>query len=323
MSDSVNIAIISGVTGQDGILLSKILQDCKYNVIGLTRSIKNAKSKQLDGKTLRDVTFIETDYHVNSILKILEDYNPQLIFNLAGQSYVSKSWEIIEETIWSQGGITGNFLEAIRRLGDKSIKFINASSSEIFDSKLSPPYSEKSSRNPYNPYGCAQILSTQLVEVFRERYSLNACNAIFFPHESIYRQDNFFFKKVILGVKKISIGESEILEVGNIEIIRDWGYAEEYMEGVYKLSQLDSLLDVCFATNKPQSVRQILEIAFSFKGLDWIDYVVIDEKFHRYYEPEVVYGFASAAEKLLGWRPKLWGKSLVEKVFTDLDSSWK
>ena len=315
-----NVAIVSGITGQDGILLNKILSDHNYDVIGLTRSIKNAKSKLLHYKALQNVTLIETDYHINSLLKILENHSPKLFFNLAGQSYVSKSWELIEETIWSQGGITGNILEAIRRFGDKHIKFINASSSEIFDSKLTPPYSEESLRNPYNPYGCAKILSTQLVEVFRERYSINAYNAILFPHESHYRNDNFFFKKVIISVKKISAGELIVLEIGNLDIIRDWGYALEFMEGIYMLSKTDNPLDICFATNKPQSVREIVDIAFSVRGLYWKDYVVINEKFQRYYEPQVVYGCATMAEKLLEWKPKLWGRALVEKISVDLDS---
>jgi len=314
------VAVISGVTGQDGIILSKILEKNKYIVIGLTRSIKNAKSKQLKYNVLKNVKLLETDYHVNSLLSILEEYKPHLFFNLAGQSFVSKSWELIEETIWSQGNITGNILEAIRSSKNKDIKFVNASSSEIFDSRLPPPYSEKSLRKPYNPYGCAQILSTQLVEVFRERYFLHASNAILFPHESLFRDDNFFFKKVILGVKKITLGECNVLEIGNTEIIRDWGCAEEYMEGVYKISQLDSPKDICFATNKPQTVEQIVDTAFSIRGISWRDYVVINEKYHRFYEPEVVYGCPLIAKKHLGWTPKLWGKSLIEKISAELDS---
>ncbi len=308
------VAIITGTTGQDGILLSKILVEEGYDVIGLTRSLAVALAKSKKINVLRSVNIVETTYSKKSLLELINLFRPQLIFNLAGQSYVSKSWELIEETVWSQGVITGNLLEAIRLSGQKKIKLINATSSEIFDFREDPPYSEKSRLHPYNPYGCSQILSSQLIEIFRERFGIFACNAILFPHESIYRQDDFFFMRVIKSAKKIADGEISYLDVGNMATIRDWGCAREYMDGIFRMTKLSDPQDICFSTGYPLSVEDVVRISFEFHGLDYKSYVRQSEELKRYYEPKRVYGSFSKALNYLGWTPTLKGDGLVKKL---------
>jgi len=317
------VAIVTGVSGQDGILISQILLREGYRVIGLTRSVSAARKKLNYLNVLDGVQLFETSYSIESLVELLCASNPSVIINLAGQSYVSRSWEVVEETIWSQGVITGNLLDAILKTSQTKIKFLNSTSSEIFDARLEPPYNEESVRKPYNPYGCAQILSSSLVEIFRERYGLFSCNAILFPHESIYRGKDFFFSRITSEIQKISSGEANFLDVGNLETIRDWGSAKEYMEGVYSILALDDPEDFCFATNKPYSVEEIIEIVFTKKKLDYKKYIRQSENLKRYYEPRMIYGDASKAGKILNWRPTLWGGSLVESLMIDFSGGRK
>lgn len=318
MKTNPTTACITGISGQDGIILGDYLLDLGYDVVGFTRNLENARTRLGLLAKKKKLHLIQTNYAIESLRPVLKDSAPSVIFNLAGQSFVSKSWELLEETIESQGTLTGKLLEAVRNTELNNIKFINATSSEIFDVDVAPPYSETSNVAPYNPYGCAQLLSFNLARVYRRRYSMNVSNVILFPHESIYRHKDFFMLRVLKEIYDIKLGRRSVLDVGNLHISRDWGYAPEFMQGVFSVSKLNDPDDFIFSTGTAFSVEEIIVFAAKILDVNLRGILNVREDLKRYYEPRISFGNYTKAKMKLGWQPNLSGYRLVRKLYDDL-----
>lgn len=307
-----NFSIITGSNGQDARILSEILNRNEVKVLALTR-----KKNQAD---YENVKFIETNYSEKDILNILEEYNVDRIFHFAGQSHVSKSWVYIDETFQSHTEITLNFLKNISKDKYRNIKMISASSSEIFYPDNNKPIDENSKIQPINPYGAAKASSHYLIKMFRDRYKLNINNLFLFPHESTYRPDNFAMKKIISTLSKISKGSNEKLELGNIDVYRDWGYAKEFCEIIELISLSESKEDYCICTSNILCLKEVLKICLDYYNLKFEDNVISSENLHRYNEHKFVLGDNSKVSNEFLWKPEFHGKKLVLKLIEDYES---
>jgi GDPmannose 4,6-dehydratase len=313
MPGKKKVALITGITGQDGFYLAKILVSKNFSVYGTSR-YKIPKFK-LDNNT--SIKVIQTNYSKKSLEKILNDLKPDFLYNLAGQSYVSRSWELLEETLVSQGMLVSNILAALEKISPKT-KILNMTSGEIFDHSGKQPFNEKSPKKPYNPYGCAQILGQNLVEVSRESRGLWATNSILFPHESERRAPDFLFPKIINQAYNIYHKKQKFLKIGNLNVERDWSFAPIVMEGVFKQSLLKDPIDFCFCSKKLISVKQLIERAFLNLGMNYNNHIKIDNSLVRNYEPKVSFGDYKKAKLLLGWEPKLNGLDIVDLFLKNL-----
>ena len=309
MRGSFTRALITGITGQDGQYLSEKLRERSIEVIGTSRNVNSILHQA-------EIPIFKSDYSVEHLTNLLREYRPQVIYNLAGQSYVSRSWEIVTETIDSQAGIVSNLLQAIVN-SRIDTKLINACSAEIFDHDQKMPFNERSPKTPYNPYGCAQLLGYNLVNVFREKKEIWACNAILFPHESIRRSPNFLFQKIIHGVIQIKEKKCDTLELGNLNVKRDWGYAPQYMEGLILQSQYDLPEDFCFCTGTSYSVENIVASAFSNLGMNHKNHINLRADLVRNYEPDDSFGSNSKAKKILNWDHCIEGPELIDQLLKD------
>lgn len=307
MRGKKKVALITGIMGQDGFYLAQILVSKNFSVYGTSR-YKRPKLK-LDRNT--SVKVIKTNYGKKSLEKILSELKPDILYNLAGQSYVSRSWELLDETLTSQGILISNILAASEKVCSK-IKILNMTSAEIFDHSEKQPFNEKSRRKPYNPYGCAQLLGQNLVEVVRESKGIWAANSILFPHESERRAPDFLLPRIINQAKNIYHNKQKFLRIGNLAVKRDWSYAPTVMEGIFKQSLLKEPTDFCFCSNKLFSVKQLVERVFLNLGMNYKNYIKIDNSLVRNYEPKVSFGDYKKAKLLLGWEPKLNGLDIVD-----------
>jgi GDPmannose 4,6-dehydratase len=307
MPGKKKLALITGIMGQDGFYLAKILVSKNFSVYGTSR-YKRHKLK-LDNNTF--IKVIQTNYSKKSLEKILNDLKPDLLYNLAGQSYVSKSWELQDEILASQGILVSNILVTLEKISPKT-KILNMTSSEIFDHSGKQPFNEKSAQKPYNPYGCAQILGQNLVEVSRKSKGIWAANSILFPHESERRPPDFLFPKIINQAHNIYHNKQKFLNIGNLNVQRDWSFAPIVMEGVFKQSLLKDPLDFCFCSNKLLSVKQLIERTFLNLGMNYKNYIKIDNSLVRNYEPKMSFGDYKKAKLLLGWEPKLNGLDIID-----------
>ena len=267
MSEQPRIALIAGIGGQDGSYMAELLLSKGYKVYGLTRSIDLLPSLNL-AHLAGQVTLLYTNYQLHQLVEIISTVKPDEIYNLTGQSYVSKSWELVQETIDSQGVIVSRFLEAIF-LTDRSIKFLQSSSAEIFNSDLGSTFNESSSLGPYNPYGCAKLMAHSMVDAYRKSKGMFAVNAILFPHESPRRHQNFAVKKIIHTAVKIKNSQASNLQLGNLEVQRDWGYAPNYVNAMYLMMQADNPRNYCLSTGNTHSLLDIVKTTFSSLDLDW------------------------------------------------------
>tara|TARA_B110000027_G_C16032208_1_gene261382 strand:- start:46 stop:954 length:909 start_codon:yes stop_codon:yes gene_type:complete len=263
-------------------------------VFGLTRIAEKNKTFPNIEHLGSSLNLIETDYGQDSINELVEEIQPSEIYNFTGQSYVSKSWDLVEDTIFSQGVIASRFLVAIEKWNG-AIKFLNASSSEIFKMVGNKPITENSFISPYNPYGCAQALGHLMVDAYRENKGIYAVNAILFPHESPRRNQDFAFQKIISTAVKIKKGDASQLEVGNLFVRRDWGYAPFFIDAMINMMSLKVPENFCLCTGVSHSIEEVIEIVFNYLELDWKKYVTVQESLIRNYEPDVVVGEPSKA----------------------------
>lgn len=306
-----NFSIITGSHGQDARILAQILNKNSENVLALTR--------KKDQDDYENIKFIETDYSVKNLLNIFEEYNIDRIFHFAGQTHVSKSWNYIDETFKSHTEITTNFLKLISKDKYRNIKMVNASSSEIFYPNNNNPIDENSKIQPINPYGAAKAASHYLIKMFRKKYDLDINNLFLFPHESVYRPNNFAMKKIISTLSKISKGSNEKLKLGNIDVYRDWGYAKEFCEIIELVSKSKSKEDYCICTSNILCLKEALEICLDHYNLNFNDNVIITENLYRHNEHERVLGNNSKIANDFSWKPKLFGKKLVLKLIEDYE----
>jgi GDPmannose 4,6-dehydratase len=310
-------ALITGITGQDGSYLADFLLTQGYRVVGMVRrsSTENfERIEHLRGK----IEIVQADLLDQlSLINLLRTVHPLEIYNLASMSFVPTSWE--------QPVLTGEFtalgvtrvLEAVR-LVDREMRLYQASSSEMFGKVQEVPQSERTPFYPRSPYGVAKVYGHWITVNYRESYGLFACSGILFNHESPRRGKEFATRKVTDGVARIKAGKAEKLALGNLDARRDWGYAADYVQAMWRMLQQSKPDDYVIATGETHSVRDLCEIAFSHVGLNWQDHVVVDPALVRPAEVDLLQGDAGKAKRVLGWTPQVSFPALI-RMMVDAD----
>lgn len=305
-------ALISGVSGQDGAYLARLLLEKGYEVHGTARDAQMSTFYNLRLLGIKDrITFHSVALNdFRSVLQVLTKVQPDEIYNLAGQSSVGLSFDQPVETLESISVGTLNLLEAIRFTG-RAIKLYNAGSSECFGNTGGHPAEEETPFRPRSPYAVAKATAFWVVANYREAYNLFACTGILFNHESPLRPERFVTKKIIKAVCRIAAGSSDKLNLGNISIARDWGSAEEYVEAMWLMLQQNTPEDYVIATGETNTLEEFVAAAFHSVGLDWHDHVVTDASLLRPSEIMVSRGNPGKASAKLGWSARLKMKDVV------------
>lgn len=301
-------ALITGITGQDGSYLAEFLLAKDYEVHGLIRRSSSFNTGRLDhiyqDPHIPDAKLI---LHYGDLLdgvgitNLIRDIEPHEVYNLAAQSHVKVSFTMPQYTAQVDGVGTVGILEAIRSSG-LSTKFYQASTSELFGS-TPPPQNEDSAFRPRSPYAASKLMAYWSTVNYREAFGVQATNGILFNHESPRRGETFVTRKITRAVAAIKQGRQEKLYLGNLEAVRDWGYAKEYVESMWMMLQQDQPSDYVVATGVGATVRDFAQVAFAHAGLDWKDFVVEDERYRRPTEVDALIGDASKAQRVLGWQP--------------------
>jgi GDPmannose 4,6-dehydratase len=303
-------ALITGVTGQDGSYLAELLLSKGYEVVGVVRRTSHHSYERIE-HLLERIEVVAADLlDQHSLTVVLQDTRPDEVYNLAAQSYVPTSW--------TQPVLTGEFtalgvtriLEAIR-LVHPSAKFYQASSSEMFGRVTETPQREATPFYPRSPYGVAKVYGHWITVNYRESYDLYAVSGILFNHESPRRGIEFVTRKVTDGVARIKLGMTRQIRLGNLEARRDWGFAGDYVDAMWRMLQQPSPQDYVIGTGQAHSVRELVEAAFSHVGLDWKEHVVTDPRFMRPAEVDVLLADPSKARQELGWVPKVEFRQLI------------
>jgi GDPmannose 4,6-dehydratase len=312
-------ALITGITGQDGSYLAEFLLDKGYRVVGMTRRSSTDVHERIE-HIVDDVEIVSGDLlDQSSITSIVASVRPSEIYNLAAQSFVPTSW--------AQPVLTGEFtalgvtrvLEAVRAV-DPKIRFYQASSSEMFGKVREVPQNEHTPFYPRSPYGVAKVYGHWITVNYRESYGLYACSGISFNHESERRGKEFVTRKISDGVARIKLGLAKELRLGNLDAHRDWGYAGDYVRAMWMMLQQEEPDDYVVATGRTHTVKEFVRLAFEYVGLDWEKYVVVDPRFYRPAEVDMLVGDPSKAKRILGWEPEVSFEELVEMmVQADLD----
>ncbi|MFC9945058.1 GDP-mannose 4,6-dehydratase [Streptomyces pratensis] len=316
-------ALITGVTGQDGSYLSELLLEKGYTVHGLIRRSSSFNTERIDhiyqGPEEANRSFVLHHADLSdgvALVNLLRDIQPDEVYNLGAQSHVRVSFDAPLYT----GDVTGlgtvRLLEAVRASGIDT-RVYQASSSEMFGASP-PPQNEKTPFHPRSPYSVAKVYSYWATVNYREAYGMFATNGILFNHESPRRGETFVTRKITRGVARIKAGLQDRLHLGNLDAVRDWGYAPEYVEAMWRMLQCDTPDDYVVATGEGVSVRQFLEYAFEHAGLDWAEHVRYDPKYERPSEVDALIGDASKAEELLGWKPEVKSRELA-RIMVDAD----
>jgi GDPmannose 4,6-dehydratase len=309
-------ALITGITGQDGSYLAELLLSKGYEVHGLIRRSSSFTTGRID-HLYQDPHEQDTRLFLHyadltdpsSLFSHLHQVKPHEVYNLGAQSHVKVSFEVPEFTADSVGMGALRLLEAVRT-ADWPIRYYQASSSEMFGSAPAPQ-SEATPFQPRSPYAIAKLFAHWMTIQYRDGWGLHASNGILFNHESPRRGATFVTRKVTRGVAAILAGQEQALYMGNLEARRDWGYAPEYVEAMWRMLQQDTPDDYVVATGEMHSVQEFVEVAFGLVGLDWERYVKIDERYYRPTEVDELQGDASKAERVLGWRPSTTFSGLV------------
>jgi GDPmannose 4,6-dehydratase len=303
-------ALITGITGQDGSYLAELLLSKGYRVIGVARRSSTVTYERIE-HLLDSITVVQGDLHdQGSLLALLEEYEPTEVYNLAAQSFVPTSW--------NQPALTGDItalgvtriLEAIRFVNPK-IRFYQASSSEMFGRVLEVPQREETPFYPRSPYGVAKVYGHWITVNYRESFNMFATSGILFNHESPRRGLEFVTRKISDGVARIKLGRAKELRLGNLESQRDWGFAGDYVEAMWRMLQQDQPDSFVIGMGETHSVREFCETAFGHVNLDYNDYVVQDEKFYRPAEVDLLIADPSKARAQLGWEPAISFQELV------------
>lgn len=310
--DAQKVAIITGISGQDGSYLAELLLEKNYKVFGLTRDpgcLFNDRIKHLAGR----VELLYCTYDPASFRDVLERTSPDEIYNLTGQTYVGKSWLMVEETIEASGLIPINLVRSIVAF-NSTIKFFQASSCEIYTPLDDQPITEGSIIAPATPYGCSKALAHHAVCAYRNNYELFAVNGILFNHESPRRNNDFISKKVILKALEIKNGLADTLYVGNLDVRRDWGNAEDFVVAMYMMMQQEKPVDYHICTGRLHSVRELIDFVFTYLGMDYTQYIQTDSSLVRSNEASAVCGSNQKIRKELGWFPQCDFETMLAKM---------
>jgi GDPmannose 4,6-dehydratase len=317
-------ALITGITGQDGSYLADLLLEKGYEVHGIIRRASTFNTSRID--------HLYADPHINGVrlflhygdladsvnlVKLLYELKPDEVYHLGAQSHVRVSFDIPEYTSDVTAVGTIRILEAIREAGIRS-RFYQASSSEMFGKAQEVPQTEKTPFWPRSPYGVAKVFAHWATVNYRESYGLRASSGILFNHESPRRGETFVTRKISRAVAAIKSGLQKELFLGNLDAKRDWGYAPEYVEGMWRILQQDEGDDFVLATGETHTVREFVEAAFGHVDLDWKDYVKHDKRYERPAEVDLLIGGAAKAKKILGWEAKVRFPELV-RIMVDAD----
>jgi GDPmannose 4,6-dehydratase len=314
---STRRALITGVTGQDGSYLAELLLKHGYEVFGMTRRASTENLERIE-HLLDRLTLMQGDLlDPHSLTAALRESAPQEVYNLAAQSFVPTSWnQPVLTAEFTAVGVT-RLLEAVRAV-DPSIRFYQASSSEMFGKVRDVPQNEQTPFHPRSPYGVAKVYGHHITVNYRESYGLYAVSGILFNHESPRRGLEFVTRKISDAVARIKLGLADELRLGNLEAKRDWGFAGDYVEAIWLMLQRDEPADYVIATGREHSVREFVEIAFEHAGLDWEKYVTTDPTYLRPAEVDHLVGDASRARAELGWEPRVSFEQLV-RMMVDAD----
>ncbi len=311
-------ALITGITGQDGSYLAELLLQKGYEVHGLVRRSSSFNTWRIDH--IRDHLHLHYGDLVDtsSLTRVFAAIGPDEIYNLAAQSHVKVSFEMPEYT----GNTTGlgvlRLLDAVYEAGLKNARIYQAGSSEMYGKVAETPQKETTPFHPRSPYGVAKVYGHWIAVNYREGYGMHVSNGILFNHESPRRGENFVTRKITLGIAAIKKGKAKDLHLGNLDAKRDWGFAGDYVEAMWRMLQQDQPDDYVVATGETWSVKDFLVEAFGYAGLDWEKYVVVDPKFFRPAEVDLLLGDPTKAKTKLGWKPAVDFKGLV-KMMVDAD----
>jgi len=308
-------ALITGITGQDGLYLAELLLEKNYKVFGLIRGQNNPKENMVR-EVLPDVELINGDLtDPSSLFRAIDKSSPEEVYNLGAISYVAYSWEQAQLTSQVTGIGVLNLLEAIRiTYGEdlSGIRFYQASSSEMFGKVQAVPQSETTLLWPRSPYGVAKAFGHHMTINYRESYGMHASSGILFNHESPRRGPEFVTRKVTLAAARIASGKQDKLVMGNLDAKRDWGFAGDYVDAMWRMLQQPVADDYVVSTGQTHTIEELLEVAFTAAGLNnWKDYVEQSPEFMRPAEVDLLIGDASKAKSVLGWQPKVSFNELV------------
>ncbi|MEM6252845.1 MAG: GDP-mannose 4,6-dehydratase [Cyanobacteria bacterium P01_D01_bin.156] len=324
-------ALLTGITGQDGSYLSELLLGKGYEVHGIIRRTSTFNTDRID-HVYQDPHLPETNLFLHygdltdgtTLRRILEEVEPNEVYNLGAQSHVRVSFDAPEYTVDAVGMGTLRLLEALRDYSDRTgneVRYYQAGSSEMFGKVQAVPQSETTPFYPRSPYACAKVYGHWQTVNYRESYNMFACNGILFNHESPRRGETFVTRKITRAVARIVAGKQSKLYMGNLDSKRDWGYAKDYVKAMWLMLQQDAPDDYVVATGETHSVREFLELAFGYVNLDWTDFVAFDERYLRPAEVDLLIGDPSKANKVLGWSPSVTFTGLVSlMVEADLNA---
>ena len=307
------VALITGITGQDGSYLAEFLLSKGYDVIGMVRRSSTVTFQRIN-QIQDNITIIQGDLHdQSSLVDLIERYRPDEVYNLAAQSFVPTSWNqpVLTGEVTALG--VTRMLEAIR-LVNPDTRFYQASSSEMFGKVREVPQNENTPFYPRSPYGVAKVYAHWITVNYRESYDLYAVSGILFNHESPRRGLEFVTRKITYGVARIKLGLTQELRLGNLDSRRDWGFAGDYVEAMWMMLQRGEPEDFVIGTGETHSVRELCELAFSHVGLDYEEFVIQDPRFYRPAEVDLLVADPQRAVEQLEWQPKIQFKELIQRM---------
>ena len=316
-------ALITGVTGQDGSYLTKLLLEKGYRVVGVKRRTSLITTERVDPY------FNNPNFHLvygnlhdsTCLYRLISEYQPDEVYNLGAQSHVRVSFDVPEETVDSVAMGTLRLIEACKLL-KPDVRYYQASSSEMFGDNPEAPQNELTRMTPASPYACAKLFSHNLVRNYRVGYGMHASSGILFNHESPLRGETFVTRKITIAAANIKLGKQEILELGNLDAKRDWGFAGDYVEAMWLMLQQDDPDDYVIATGETHTVKEFLEKTFEIAGLDIDRHVRINPRLFRPHEVPHLEGDPTKAREKLGWKPEVGFEQLVEMMYKeDFDRS--
>jgi len=312
-------ALVTGITGQDGSYLAELLLEKGYEVHGLIRRSSTFNTSRIDhlyqdphSEGARLFLHYGDLSDGTRMVTLVDKIQPDEVYNLAAQSHVRVSFDEPEYTGDTTGLGSTRLLEAIR-MTEVPARFYQASSSEMFGA-TPPPQNEETPFYPRSPYGVAKVYSYWITKNYREAYGMYTCNGILFNHESERRGETFVTRKIAIAAARIATGKQDFVYMGNLDSVRDWGYAPEYVEGMWRMLQQDTPDDYVLATNTAYTVKDFLQFSFEAVGLDWEKYVKFDERYLRPTEVDALIGDYSKAKNLLGWEPKVLTPELAKRM---------